>query len=116
MGYDIARFQGEVDEELICPICSSVLEEPLHAPQCEHAFCKSCINEWLSRQPSCPVDRQPLTPNDLKPVPQVHKEECEHNPKRPVPCEQGCGLVIPKDELRVCMFINVAPAKHKNYW
>lgn len=30
MGYDIARFQGEVDEELICPICSGVLEEPLH--------------------------------------------------------------------------------------
>lgn len=30
MGYDIARFEGEVDEELICPICSGVLEEPLH--------------------------------------------------------------------------------------
>lgn len=30
MGYDIARFQGDVDEELICPICSGVLEEPLH--------------------------------------------------------------------------------------
>jgi E3 ubiquitin-protein ligase NRDP1 len=29
-----------------------------------------------------------------------HLEECEHNPKRPVPCEQGCGLVIPKDELK----------------
>ncbi len=29
MGYDINRFQGEVDEELICPICSGVLEEPL---------------------------------------------------------------------------------------
>lgn len=27
-------------------------------------------------------------------------EECEHNPKRPLPCEQGCGLVIPKDELK----------------
>lgn len=29
MGYDITRFQGDVDEELICPICSGVLEEPL---------------------------------------------------------------------------------------
>ena len=29
MGYDINRFQGDVDEELICPICSGVLEEPL---------------------------------------------------------------------------------------
>lgn len=23
----------------------------------------------------------------------------EYNPKRPMPCEAGCGLVIPKDEL-----------------
>ena len=30
-----------------------------------------------------------------------HLEECEFNPKRPVPCEQGCGLIIPKDELKV---------------
>lgn len=30
----------------------------------------------------------------------AHLEECEHNPKRPLPCEQGCGLVIPKDELK----------------
>lgn len=30
-----------------------------------------------------------------------HLAECEHNPTRPVPCKQGCGLVIPKDELKV---------------
>lgn len=29
-----------------------------------------------------------------------HLEECEYNPKRPLPCEQGCGLIIPKDELK----------------
>lgn len=29
MGYELTRFQGEVDEELICPICSGVLEEPV---------------------------------------------------------------------------------------
>lgn len=29
MGYEIGRFKGEVDEELICPICSGVLEDPL---------------------------------------------------------------------------------------
>lgn len=29
MGYDLNRFEGEVDEELTCPICSGVLEEPL---------------------------------------------------------------------------------------
>lgn len=29
MGFEVNRFQGEVDEELICPICSGVLEDPL---------------------------------------------------------------------------------------
>jgi hypothetical protein len=29
MGYEIGRFEGEVDEELLCPICSCVLEDPV---------------------------------------------------------------------------------------
>ena len=39
MGYDVSRFEGEVDEELVCPICSAVLEDPRLAPECEHAYC-----------------------------------------------------------------------------
>ena len=48
MGYDVARFMGEVDEELLCPICSGVLEDPLQAPECEHAFCMGCIQGKLA--------------------------------------------------------------------
>lgn len=33
MGFEIQRFLGEVDEELLCPICSSVLEEPVQVMQ-----------------------------------------------------------------------------------
>lgn len=29
MGFELNRFQGDVDEELVCPICSGVLEDPL---------------------------------------------------------------------------------------
>ena len=28
-----------------------------------------------------------------------HLRECEHNPKRLVSCQQGCGLTVPKDEM-----------------
>ncbi|XP_023164781.1 E3 ubiquitin-protein ligase NRDP1 isoform X3 [Drosophila hydei] len=130
MGYDVNRFQGEVDEELTCPICSGVLEDPLQAVMCEHAFCRGCINEWLTRQPTCPVDRNALTTANLRAVPRIlrnllsrlsitcdnapygctavlkldaynsHLEDCVHNPKRPFPCEKGCGFDIPKDELK----------------
>lgn len=29
MGFDLGRFQGDADEELVCPICSGVLEDPV---------------------------------------------------------------------------------------
>lgn len=84
---------------------------------------------------TCPVDRQPLTANQLKPASRIlrnllsrlnikcdnaslgctavvkldvlsnHCLECNFNPKKPIPCELGCGLVIPKDELKVS-FLN----------
>ena len=38
MGYELTRFQGDVDEELICPICSGVLEEPLQV----------CLSQFIS--------------------------------------------------------------------
>lgn len=130
MGYELTRFQGNVDEELICPICKCVLEEPLQAALCEHAFCRACINEWLARQPTCPVDRNAITTTNLRPVPRIlknllsrlsiscdnapygcaqffklevltnHLEDCEYNPKKPLPCERGCGSIIPKDEFK----------------
>lgn len=95
-------------------------------------FCfHSQSQEWLNRDSICPVDRQPLTMNDLKPVPRIlrnllarldincdnvefgcqeivkleslqsHHKDCKFNPKRPIECSKGCGFVIPKDEIQV---------------
>ena len=80
---------------------------------------------------TCPVDRQPVNIGQLKPAPRIlrnllarlniqcdnasfgctavvkldmlssHSRDCEFNPKKPIQCEQGCGLVVPKDELKV---------------
>ena len=108
MGFDIRRFPNGVDEELICTsilniyfedltfvsgaICGGVLQDPLQAPTCEHAFCqvsrilfdedtissflfsgKICINEWLSRVQTCPIDRTPMESDQLKSVPRILK-------------------------------------------
>lgn len=132
MGLDINRFAGNgVDEELICPICTGVLESPMQAPVCEHAFCLACIREWLTRgRSTCPVDRTEFTMSQLKPVPRIlknllsrleincdnhvygcpqiikldllanHIKDCEYNPKKPVTCVQGCGVTVPKDEMK----------------
>lgn len=129
MGYDLTRFVSPVDDELKCPICCSVLEDAVQAPDCEHTFCNDCINEWLQRQNNCPVDRQLLNSNDLKPAPRVlrnflakleikceyasfgcvsvvklellqsHCNECDFNPYKPIICEKGCGLILLRNQV-----------------
>lgn len=79
---------------------------------------------------TCPVDRQTVSSSQLKPAPRImrnllarlniecdnvafgckaivkldvlvnHCNECDFNPKKPVPCDLGCGLIVPKDELK----------------
>ncbi len=94
MGFDTNRFEDTVDEELICAICSFILEDPVQvslfililyvtvrfnafefkkAPKCEHAFCSLCISHWLKHQSICPIDRTPIEEKDLKPVPRILK-------------------------------------------
>jgi len=36
-------------------------------------FSKICINEWLSRVQTCPIDRTPMESDQLKPVPRILK-------------------------------------------
>lgn len=40
MGFDVNRFQGPVDEELICPICSGVLQDPVQVLEKNHIMVK----------------------------------------------------------------------------
>lgn len=44
---------GGLDEPL-CLICQSEIIVGSLAP-CGHRFCKLCLNEWLSRNPTCPM-------------------------------------------------------------
>jgi hypothetical protein len=84
---------------IIVQICCSVLEDAVQAPDCEHTFCNDCINEWLQRQNNCPVDRQLLNSNDLKPAPRVLRNFLA---KLDIKCEYGIDLFI-----NVWLYINV---------
>ena len=124
------RFVSQVDEELKCPICCGVLQDPLQGGGCEHAYCRSCIHEWLKTSESCPVDRNPLKPGLLQPIPRIvrnllnhlqlrcdfrsagcqqvvaleeleaHVSSCPLNPEYPVPCPKSCGALIAKNSLQ----------------
>ena len=74
MGYDVDRFEEVVNDGLICCICRGVLEEPVQGP-CEHAFCSTCIQDWLDQSPSCPQDRESLLAIELRPISRYMKND-----------------------------------------
>lgn len=54
-------------DDLACPICLGALEAAVRAP-CEHTFCRLCAERALQWDPRCPMCRQSLAPQDLKPA------------------------------------------------
>lgn len=65
MGYEIERFQQDV-EDFLCPICLNVLEDPMQLKRCEHMFCRYCIEQWIYKSLSCPVDRMQIRGSHLR--------------------------------------------------
>lgn len=99
MGFDIERFSGKINEGLLCSICRDVLEEPLQAP-CEHAFCTSCIQAWLTHYNSCPEDRLTLWPSDLKPIFRYMKNDLDALKIRCDNETRGCKALVRLDALK----------------
>uniref|UniRef100_A0A8C5WT62 RING-type domain-containing protein n=1 Tax=Laticauda laticaudata TaxID=8630 RepID=A0A8C5WT62_LATLA len=118
MGFELDRFNGEVDPDFKCNLCNKVLEDPLTTP-CGHVFCAGCVLPWVVQQGSCPVKCQRMSTKELNHVLPLkslilkldikcanRERGCEKVVKlqhlaehsceaRPVGiCEQGCGLVL----------------------
>jgi len=55
----------EFEEELKCPVCENVFEEP-YSTHCEHNFCKECIVKALFKESRCPTCKSPTIPKDLQ--------------------------------------------------
>ena len=100
MGYEITRFEDEVDEELMCSICGQVLEAPIQIRKCEHCFCESCINEWLKHRPVYPNDRNPVSPmEDLTQPPRILRNLLS---RLKITCDKeefGCTVNVSHHEL-----------------
>lgn len=48
-----------IPKSLRCSICLEPFFQPIRTP-CGHVFCKECLDAWVQKKPSCPLDAQPL--------------------------------------------------------
>ncbi|CAG0890441.1 unnamed protein product [Cyprideis torosa] len=51
---------------LLCTICKDLLEDPAEVSGCEHIYCRKCIEDWLVKNDTCPMDRQKTSKVSLK--------------------------------------------------
>ena len=46
--------EHDIDRCLICMICQEILKNPVECQFCKNSFCKKCIENWLTKNNSCP--------------------------------------------------------------
>jgi len=79
MGFETDRLKKQITfiEELLCVICHNLVDNPVQHAECETLFCKDCIEDWLTRDNTCPVDRKNLTTEMLRPPPRISRKMLE---------------------------------------
>ncbi|CAD7684971.1 unnamed protein product [Nyctereutes procyonoides] len=98
MGFELDRFDGDVDPDLKCALCRKVLEDPLTTP-CGHVFCAGCVLPWVVQEGSCPARcRGRLSAKELNHVLPLKRLilkldiKCAH-------AARGCGRVVKLQQL-----------------
>lgn len=98
MGFELDRFEGDVDPDLKCALCHKVLEDPLTTP-CGHVFCAGCVLPWVVQEGSCPARcRGRLSAKELNHVLPLKRLilkldiKCAH-------AARGCGRVVKLQQL-----------------
>uniref|UniRef100_A0A8I5NMT1 PDZ domain containing ring finger 3 n=1 Tax=Papio anubis TaxID=9555 RepID=A0A8I5NMT1_PAPAN len=98
MGFELDRFDGDVDPDLKCALCHKVLEDPLTTP-CGHVFCAGCVLPWVVQEGSCPAHcRGRLSAKELNHVLPLKRLIL----KLDIKCAyaaRGCGRVVKLQQL-----------------
>lgn len=68
MGYDLERFDvdiDDIDDCLLCYFCCEVVRDPVMISECKHVYCHECVIEHFEREECCPQDKSAADAKDL---------------------------------------------------
>ena len=99
-GYELSRFENDVDENFHCSICYNVLKDPRTCKNNDHVFCLACITEHLRvNSQTCPECNEHLSVETLR-RPRVLNNLLS---KMKINCDyasRGCLEYIPVENLQ----------------
>ena len=66
-GYEVSRFEKDVNENFHCSICYNVLKEPRTCRNNDHIFCLACVSQHLKvNSQTCPECNEHLSVDTLR--------------------------------------------------
>ena len=102
MGFDKDFIQtGKVcvENDLECPICLELLENPVDLKGCQHTFCNDCICPMWGICPlSCPLCRHDI--KDTSDIVPTHRFLRNTLSKIQLKCSHGCGKIFSHENYR----------------
>lgn len=111
MGFDTDLIISSIDDELKCPICYRLLEDPVQGVNCDHVFCRLCINSWLNSSNKCPIDREQLFKHHLTSAPKILVNLINRLEAKCSNSAHGCNVTLPLgllcEHLKWCYFRSV---------
>ena len=100
-GYDTNRFVDNPQSlavEVMCAVCLDVLEDPVET-ECQHHFCRKCLEERLTHLAECPTCRAEIHELQLRSPNRTMKQFLGSLMIRCCNSSKGCGVVVPLDQL-----------------
>eukprot|EP00742_Colponemidia_sp_Colp-10_P002473 GILJ01002636.1.p1 GENE.GILJ01002636.1~~GILJ01002636.1.p1 ORF type:complete len:484 (+),score=37.74 GILJ01002636.1:49-1500(+) len=87
---------SEVESDLLCPICLHLFRDPVEINECEHIFCRVCI-EGALQGGACPVCQEQITDKSIR---RAHRFVINRVDAVMVNCPNKCGSHIPFGRLQ----------------
>ncbi|TFY66843.1 hypothetical protein EVG20_g4250 [Dentipellis fragilis] len=100
------------NSNLICCICRNPYVEPTTTRTCSHTFCYDCIHYAMRTSAHCPIDRSPITLDDIVLADPIVRHLVDELfvqcPQRPDGCSYVCQRQLLASHIKEsCIFIRI---------
>lgn len=109
------EYVGSYDNNLMCPICRCPFVDPTKL-NCDHYFCRTCINTALSHQgsesKSCPTCRRKTSEHSVVAAPKLISRILDDLPVKCLYHQKGCPEELPRGAIQdhvdyYCGFVDI---------
>lgn len=102
VGFDLGRFEGQVDGHFICQVCSKVVRAPSECSRCEHLFCSACTSS------TCPSCQDSFSPKSMALFAlKIYNRLQLHCSNQVKGCEHVCALDQLEEHEKECEYVTV---------